>query len=175
MCNIVDPDDYTTTVVSQFPEYTALNSKTVNSANQATGPIMLWRPRDECPREECTNPSSATMLAATMGRTFYAQCMSNYCLEYCYRVKVGAYIDSKWSGFDRNRPHFGSPYCATQVTYSGSSYYVIGNYNAAASAAVSADGSSQAYPGGSSSGCGGVARSATLTINVLENSMGTSK
>ena len=107
------------------------------------------------------------MLAATMGRTFYAQCRSNYCLEYCYRVKVGAYIDSKWSGYDRNRPHFGSPYCATQVTYSGSAYYVIGNYNAAASS-----GSSQAYAGGSSCGSGGVARSGTLTLNVLGVSLG---
>ena len=48
LCNIVDPDDNTTTVVREFPEYTALGIKTVNGANQKKGPIMLWRPRDEC-------------------------------------------------------------------------------------------------------------------------------
>ena len=57
LCNIVDPDDFTTTVVSEFPEYTEPGSKTVNAANQKDGPIMLWRPRDECPPAPLPTPA----------------------------------------------------------------------------------------------------------------------
>ena len=57
LCNIVDPDDFTTTVVSEFPEYTEPGSKTVNAADQKDGPIMLWRPRDECPPAPLPTPA----------------------------------------------------------------------------------------------------------------------
>jgi len=111
-------------------------------------------------REECTNPSSATMLAATMGKTLYA-----YLAEYCYRVEIGGMIDSQWTGGGTNK---NPTYCATQVEYSGSAYYVNGRYNAGDSPA---DGSSQAYTGGSKTGCA-IARSATLTLDFREESIG---
>ena len=57
LCNIFDPDDFTTTVVSEFKEYTEPGSKTVNAANQKYGPIMLWRPRDECPPAPLPTPA----------------------------------------------------------------------------------------------------------------------
>ena len=111
-------------------------------------------------REECTNPSSATMLVAAMGKTLYA-----HYAEYCYQVAIGGKIDSKWTGGgSKNNP----TYCENEVTYSGDAYYVNGRYSAFHSPA---DGSSQAYTGGSNTGCG-IARSATLTLNVLENSIG---
>ena len=70
MCNIVEPVDYTTTVVQEFPEYTAVSSKTVNDANQKTGPIMLWRPRDECLPAPPTPTPAPTPTPTSVGRTY---------------------------------------------------------------------------------------------------------
>ena len=71
---------------------------------------------EDC-REECTNPSSATVLAATMGKTIYSP---NY-LSHCYRVKVGDMIDSI-AGQD------GDVDCSTSSGWSGGvSYYVNGH------------------------------------------------
>ena len=113
---------------------------------------------EDC-REECTNPSSATVLAATMGKTIYSP---NY-LSHCYRVKVGDMIDSI-AGQD------GDVDCSTSSGWSGGvSYYVNGHYNADASPA---DGSSQKYTDGDSSGCLGSGRSSTLTLTVLPASTG---